>query len=144
MCIKICSYKIARFLNNSYNFTVLRTIFFLFNFKVSFKNFVGKLSECKSFMRWKRDKSSYRICILNNSKQYMNQLHCDVCGRAWQKFLECLTWEFIKKYESTQLWCVWLNPCSWQEGASAAQCAFDIPFISLFAVLHRMSIFFTV
>jgi hypothetical protein len=21
-----------------------------------------------------------------------------------QKFLECLTWEFIKKYESTQLW----------------------------------------
>jgi hypothetical protein len=22
--------------------------------------------------------------------------------------------------------------CSWQEGASAAQCAFDIPFISLF------------
>ena len=26
--------------------------------------------------------------------------------------------------------CVWPNPCSWQEGASAAQCAFDIPFIS--------------
>ena len=30
---------------------------------------------------------------------------------------------------TTQLWCVRHNPCSWQEGPSAAPWAFDIPFI---------------
>jgi len=47
----------------------------------------------------------------------------------------CLTWEFITKHESTQLWCVWPTPALDRKVPllTAAQCAFDIPFISLFA-----------
>ena len=50
----------------------------------------------------------------------------------------CLTWKIIKKYESTQLWCVWPNPCSWQEGASADCCPVRVRYF-FWLFLHQKS-----